>query len=1084
MKKNLYLFLIMLFVSLSAVAQRQTVTGVVRDKASNDPIPGASVLEKGTANGTITRGTGEFTITVGQNATLKISFVGMDPLEVPVGNQTHIEVLLEESTEMLNDIVVTALGIKRDKKALGYAVQDMKGDEIRESNNSNIVTALTGKVAGAQIITSSGQVGASATIKIRGNKSLDGMSQPLFVVDGIPIMNNTSDARNSTSRTDFGNSAMDIDPNTIESISILKGPSASALYGSRAADGVILITTKKGNLSRKGFSVDVSSSLSVDRVGELPNYQNMYGQGYNGDEYNWKTNYSQYSTYQAFHDAREFKWATDGTGRRMDYDESWGTRLDVGLLVDQMQGKQQPWVSNPDNVRNFYETGITTNNNIDLNMNTDRVTARFSVGYNSQKGTMPNTDQARLNLGLNTGFKVTDKFKIDVSLNYIDLSNNNLPQTGNSMRNPLVEFNSWFGRQVDMGYLKAHYNDIVDYNGTPMAFNWMMDYPTQHQNPYWIAYNNTMSRDRLRTMGNVSATYTIAKGIDLMGRIGTDYYTEKRFYKFPQYSRDWDTDLTKSATNGTFWKQYQMLNETNADLILTIKRDITPVISSFITVGSNYRSSYDQYSTVSGTNLVIPNFYSTSNIEGTPSVSFTEYKKKTNSVFASANFGYKSYLFLDLTYRADWSSSLPKSNWQYNYPSANLGFVFTEALKDLINFNSSVISFGKLRAGYAIVGSDTDPYQLAETYSTDGTPFNGVTLYTQSTSLKSPNLKPQKTRSFETGLEMKLLNNRISFDVAYYTSRTFNQILGVGVSAATTKSTWYKNAGEIENKGVEVQLSLVPVKYKDFEWNIDMTWSKNKNTVVKLEDGINQLQISSLYYNSNLMAFPGKTWGTIYGTDYQKNEKGQALIGANGLPITTTSSVDLGNVNPDWVGGLRNTFRYKKLSMSVLIDGRQGGDVVSMTKAVGQYGGILQNTVDGGIRENGMIVDGVYNSGVKINNVDVGGQTNATRISARTYFKATRPWGSLAVVDGSFIKLREVNLNYTVTTNPVLEKIGVSRLTLGLFGNNLALLYKDKSNDVNIDPEVSSGGSITGVGLEAYQLPVARTIGLKVNVSF
>jgi TonB-linked SusC/RagA family outer membrane protein len=1083
MKKNLYFLFIMLLISLSLSAQRKTIMGIVRDKGSNEPIPGVSVLERGTANGTITGNTGEFSIVVGQNAVLKFTFVGMNSQEISVGNQTKIEVLLDESTEVLNDIVVTALGIKRDKKAMGYAVQDMKGDEIRESNNSNVVTALTGKVAGAQIITSSGQVGASATIKIRGNKSLDGMSSPLFVVDGIPIMNNTSDARN-TIRTDFGNSAMDIDPNTIESISILKGPSASALYGSRAADGVILITTKKGTKAKKGFSVDVSSSVSVDRVGELPNYQNMYGQGYNGDEYNWKTNYSQYATYQAFHDAREFKWATDGTGRRMDYDESWGTRLDVGLLVDQMHGKQQPWVSNPNNVRDYYETGITNNNNIDLNMNTDRVTARFSIGYNNQTGTMPNTDQTKFNLGLNSGYKVSDKFKVDVSLNYIDLNNDNLPQTGNSMRNPLVEFNSWFGRQVDMKYLKAHYQDIVDYEGTPMAFNWMMDYPTQHQNPYWIAYKNTMSRSRLRTLGSISATYTLAKGIDLMGRVGTDYYTEKRFFKFPQYSRDWDTDLTKSAVNGTFWKQYQMLNETNADLILTIKRNITPDISSFITVGSNYRSSYDQYSTVSGVNLVIPNFYSTSNIEGTPSVSFTEYKKKTNSVFASANFGYKSYLFLDLTYRTDWSSSLPKSNWQYNYPSANLGFVFTEALKDVLNINPKLISYGKLRAGYAIVGSDTDPYQLAETYSTDGTPFNGVTLYTQSTSLKSSDLKPQKTKSFETGLEMKMLNNRVSFDVAYYKSRTFNQILGVGVSATTTKSTWYKNAGEIENKGVEVQLSLVPVKYSNFEWDVDMTWSKNKNTVVKLEDGINQLQINSLYYNSNLMAFPGKSWGTIYGTDYQKNDKGQTLIGANGLPITTTSSVEIGNVNPDWVGGLRNTFKYKNLSLSVLIDGRKGGDVVSMTKAVGQYGGVLQNTVEGGIRENGMIVDGVYTSGVKINNVDMSGQTNATRVSARSYFKATRPWGSLAVVDGSFIKLREVNLNYTFSQNPIFDKVGINRLTVGLFGNNLALLYKDKSNDVNIDPEVSTGGSISGVGLEAYQLPAARSLGLKVNVSF
>jgi hypothetical protein len=532
--------------------------------------------------------------------------------------------------------------------------------------------------------------------------------------------------------------------------------------------------------------------------------------------------------------------------------------------------------------------------------------------------------------------------------------------------------------------------------------------------------------------------------------------------------------------NGTFWKQYQIVSETNADLILTAKKDLTPEISSFFTLGSNYRSSYDQYSTVSGVNLVIPNFYSTSNIEGTPSVSFTEYKKKSNSVFASANLGYKNFLFLDLTYRTDWSSTLPKSNWQYHYPSVNLGFIFTDALK----MDSKILTYGKLRAGYAVVGSDTDPYQLTPTFGTGGTPFNGVTLYTQSATFPTSNLKPQKTRSFETGAELKFLNNRLGLDVTYYKSRTFNQILGVGVSAASGYTTWYKNAGEIENKGIEIQANAVPVKFKNFDWSMDLTWSKNQNTVVALEDNINQLLITSLYYNSSLMAFPGKSWGTIYGTDYQKNEKGQTLIGSNGLPITTTTSVELGNINPDWVGGLRNTFRYKNISLSVFIDGRMGGDVVSMTKAVGQYGGITQNTVEGGIRENGMIVEGIYNAGVKINNVDVSGQTNATRISARTYFKATRPWGSLAVIDGSFIKLREVTLNYTLRDNPLLKKCGIQRLMIGLFGNNLALLYKDKSNDVNIDPEVSTGGGLSGVGLEAYQLPVARTMGLKVNLSF
>ena len=1019
MKRILFLFFIMMCLVQLSFSQRRTLTGVVRDKSTNEPIPGVSILEKGASNGTVTNSVGEFTLQVNPESTIRVSFVGMIPQDIPIGNQNRMEILLEMGSEELGDVVVTALGIKREKKALGYSVQDMKGDEIRNANSTNIVSALSGKIAGAQIINSSGQVGASSTIKIRGNKSLDGMSQPLFVVDGTPIMNTTNDARTSI-RTDFGNSAMDIDPANIESISVLKGPSATALYGSRAADGVILITTKKGSSARKGFSASVNISEGFDNVNILPAYQNMYGQGFNGDEYNWKTFYPQYTTYQAFHDAREFKWATDGTGRRMDYDESWGTRLDAGLLVDQMHGKQQPWVSNPDNIKNFYETGRISTQGVDLNLNTDKATARFSLGRNTQKGTMPNTDQTKSSLGVNAGFKVTEKLHLDMNLNYTNLSNANLPQTGNSMRNPLAEFNSWFGRQVDMKYLKDHYKDIIEYKGAPVAFNWMVDYPTQHNNPYWIANNITMERNRNRTFGNFSATWNLASGIDLMGRLGTDYSVEKRFYKFPQYSRDWDTDLTKSAVNGTFWKQYQILNETNADLLLTIKKNLTSDITGFFTVGSNYRYSYDQYSTVSGINLVIPNFYSTSNIEGTPSVSFTEYKKKTSSVFASANFGYKSFLFLDLTYRSDWSSTLPANNRRYDYPSVNLGFIVTEAL----GIKSDIFTYGKLRAGYAKVGSDTDPYQLALTYGTGGTPFNGVTLYTQSVTFPTKDLKPQMTESFEGGAEFKFLKNRVGVDVTLYKSSTYNQILGVGVSSATGYSTWFKNAGEIENKGIEVQANFIPLRLGKFEWGIDLTWSKNVNEVVALESGIKQLQITTLYYNSNLMAFPGKSWGTIYGTDFQKSKKGEPWIGANGLPITTTAPVELGNINPDWVGGIRNTFTWKNLSLGVLIDGRMGGDIVSMTKAVGQYGGITQNTVEDGIRENGMIVEGVYAPGVKVNNVDVSGQPNATRISARTYFKATRPWGSLAVIDGSFVKLREVNLDYTLRNIPFLQKAG------------------------------------------------------------
>ncbi|MEA1897123.1 MAG: carboxypeptidase-like regulatory domain-containing protein, partial [Bacteroidota bacterium] len=490
-----------------------SIKGKVTDRTTGESLPGATVSIEGTTTGTTTNLDGMYTISANSDTdVLVFSFVGYLTQKRTIGQQREINIVLEEDVTELEEVVVTALGIKREKKALGYAVQDVKGDEISETNPANIVSALSGRIAGAHVVTSSGQVGASSTIQIRGNKSLTGSAQPLFVVDGTPIMNGISSARSSSTSTDFGNAAMDIDPSNVESISILKGPSASALYGSRAANGVILITTKKG-AGQKGLGVEFSTSLAFDNVYLLPNYQDEYGQGMDGSEYLYniweESPRNQGKSYQEFSDVRGFQWGI----RQMKADESWGVRLNAGLNVAQMDSPtdpvtgdviQTPWVSYPNNVIDFYETGISSVNNLALTTQGEKASGRFTMGYSKQKGSSPNTDQSKINLGINTGIKLSEKLSVDVNVNYTNLKNDNLPQTGNSMRNPLLEFNGWFGRQVDTKYLKEHYDDIVVDEGKEKAFNWMMGYPSQHPNPYWNSYKNTMSRGRNRLYGNVS----------------------------------------------------------------------------------------------------------------------------------------------------------------------------------------------------------------------------------------------------------------------------------------------------------------------------------------------------------------------------------------------------------------------------------------------------------------------------------------------------------------------------------------------------------------------------------------------------
>ncbi|MBK5208675.1 MAG: SusC/RagA family TonB-linked outer membrane protein [Flavobacteriaceae bacterium] len=1081
-KFNGFLTLLLAFVVQITFAQEKTVTGIVSD--ASGPLPGVTVIIKGTKTGTQTDFDGNYSIKAATGAVLQYSFIGYSTTEQKVGASNVLNVVMKESAEALEEVVVTALGISREKKSLGYSAQEVKGDEIAKTSNPDVISSLKGRMAGAEIITASGQVGASTTIKIRGNKTFYGNSSPLFVVDGTPIINQTNSIDDLS--TDFGNTAADIDPNNIKSLTILKGASASALYGDRGLNGVVLITTKKGK-KQEGFGVSYTGSWDFDNVYILPDYQNSYGQGGKGSEYWWKKNAPE-MTY-ADYAATRFSW-TPGN----DWDESWGPRLDQGYNLVQFDSPVDgngnkiatPWISHPNNVSDFYQTGVTGTNSVAISAGNDNATARFTITNTNQTGTSPNTDQKRLNLGLNTTMNLGKRLKMDINANFVNTNNDNIPQQGNSMKNALFEFNGWFARQVDTKYLKDHYEEmVIGGNGELTPLNWMTGYDTQHNNPYWIAYKNTTSRERKRVYGNIGLTYNLTKGIDLIARAGADIVSEHRKIIYHSGTKGY-AFVSQTPPNGSFYEQFSSQSETNLDLMLNIDKKLGEDLTLTSVIGANYRASDSKDASVAAQNLVIPDFFATSNIQGQPIIDNNLFEYESQSVYSSANLGYKGFLYLGMSYRQDWSSSLAEKNWSFGYPSVNMGFIFSE----ILGLDKDVLTFGKLRASYSEVGNATSPYQLLATYRAVGSTFasqaGNVNVFSLSSTIPSFNLKPQRTESTEFGGEFKFLNNRLGLDLTYYSALTKDQIMSVPVSSGSGYSSWLKNAGKIKNQGIEIQLYATPIQQSNFVWNLNLNWSKNKNTVVSLDDGIDELIISSFYsiYDITLKAIPGQDWGTIYGSDWQKDDAGNVLISSSGLPITADRPQVIGNVNPDFVGGIQNEFTYKSFKLSFLVDFRKGGDIYSYTKVTGQKAGILQNTVDGDQRVNGMVAKGVYAPGVvDANGVDISGQTNSTIVAPYDYWRRSRSWASTDIVDGSFIKLRDVSLSYSLPRDFV-SKLSMQSCTVSLYGRNLALLYTDPSNDVHIDPEVSTGGVAAGTGLEQYQLAPSRTLGFKLNVNF
>ncbi|WP_316807798.1 SusC/RagA family TonB-linked outer membrane protein [Pedobacter agri] len=1054
-KIKLPAILFLLLLSPFVRAQNLSISGTVKS-SSGETLPGVSIFVKGTKQAVTSNGTGSFSITVAGKSTLVFSYIGFATKEVEVSeNSKVLDVILNDGDNALDEVVVTALGISRQKKSLGYAVQELKGESLTEARESNLVNALAGKVAGVRVTNSQGDMGSSRVV-IRGETSISGNNQPLFVVDGIPVDNSQL---NSAGARDYANTISDINPNDIESISVLKGPNAAALYGSRAAAGVIIIKTKSGK-SKKGLGVTFNSNGVIESLLTLPKYQDVFGQGSEG----------------------KFSYVDGkGAGTNDGVDESWGPRMD-GRLIPQFfsKGVAVPFVANPDNVRDFFETGYSLSNGIAVEDAGEKFDYRLSYNNLKQVGVVPNSGQDKNSFALNTTLRITPKLTLTANANYSKLGSDNLPGTGGSRSTSTMLQFTWFGRQVDINQLKNY----LDENGN--TFNWNNSY---YSNPYWVAYENTVSQNRNRIIGNIGLNYKITDGLNFNFRSGTDYYNDRRKIRIAY------------GTNGTPFGSYSesafTVNENNTDATLNYTKQLNDDFSIEALLGTNIRSRYIEQNDQSAPRLAVAGLYTLSNSRD-PLTSSNNYSKlKSYSGYASAQIGFRNYLFANITARNDWSSTLPAQNRSYFYPSFNGSLVLTEAF----DIKSEVLDYAKIRGGWSKVGKDADPYRLINTFSFSA-PFGSNPQLTASTTDLNPDLKPETTTSSELGAEAVLFNKRLRFDVSLYNTNSYDQILSVDVSQSTGFRSKLLNAGKINNKGIEVQLGVTPVK-KQLTWDIDVNYAANRSKVIEL-DKAGLLQNYVVATNSaQVIAAVGQPYGTLFGNAFLRDGNGNIVVNATGAPQTDPTKRVLGKYTPDWIGGISNTFSYKGVSLGVLIDASFGGSIYNGTYATGTYTGVLASTLPGraaefggisyyypgNVKANGTVrlADGaaapagvtVYDDGIIFDGVTTDGKRNEKILPAQTYYKSFRTIDEANIFDASYVKLREIKLSYNLPAKWT-RPLSLQGVSVSLVGRNLAILHR---NVDDIDPEVAFNTG-NGQGLESLSNPTTRTYGINLNIRF
>jgi len=1087
MKKIAIFLSILLFMgNMVANAQTKTITGTVTSAEDEMPIPGVSVSVKGTTLGTVTNIDGEYELKVPEDASvLLFSFVGMKSEEVSIQGSTA-NVVMNPQSIGVDEVVVTALGISREKKSLGYAVQGVESDEITKAASPNVINSLSGKIAGVQINQSGGQIGSSSRIVIRGNSSF-GDNQPLIVVDGIPLSNEN----NNLGSVDFGSGLNDINPQDIENISVLKGGAAAALYGMRAGHGVILITTKSGKGSAKGVSVTYDGNYNVEQVANIQKLQDKYGQGYLGSEF-WNKYYAPEMSYQDFatggyDPGMGFTYLNGiGGGVNDGVDESWGPRMDIGLSIPQYNSPVDgsgnrtatPWVSQPDNVNDLYVLGHATSHNIGITSVGDKSSTRFSLGFTDQAGTLPNTELARYNAGVNSKVSLNKYVDFNTSINYTRSQSDNLPQGSYNASNPLQSIGQWFGRQVDMKDLKENWQTTMD-NGFP--YNWNSNY---HNNPYWSMNKNTNEMRKDRVFGKASIFVKPTSYLTFEGRFGMDYYSQ--FMKRITASGSNETILSASNaefTGGSFDQNKYSRMEVNADFIASFQKNFGKIDVSAM-AGANYRDMQYENSYIGAAELTVPDLYTISNVNGSPSTGMDHSWVRTNSVYGSASLGYDNFIYLDVSVRNDWSSTIKDP---FFYPAFSLSWLPMETF----DIQSDVISYLKLRGGWSQVGAATGAYRTDPYFSASANTIFGVTQYSQATTYPPLGLKPENIQTTEFGVEANFLDNRLGLDVAVYDKTTTDQIMSVAISKATGYNATMVNAGEINNKGVEIQLNGAILKKRNgLNWNLTLNWAKDKSEIIELyTDPVSGQELESYeigsQWGTTVEARPGQPWGVIYGTgmlrDGEDGTTGDIVVGSNGRP-KLKSNMKLGEVSPDWMGGIRNEFSYKNWSAGFLIEVRKGGDIFSVSNMFGAYGGQLGFTAEGDIRENGIILGENFLTDKTFVKED--GSKNDLTTSAQSFFESYYSNREMSVYDGSYGKLREAHLTYTLPKTIFGSGDFVKGGSVSLVGTNLAILWVHSSNMARIDPENVTGSGNGGVGLESTSYPSSRSFGVKLNLKF
>ena len=1062
-----------------ATAQTKKVTGQVISAEDNQPVIGAAIVVKGTTIGTITDFDGKFSLDVPNDAkSVMVSYVGLKGREIPITAVMNIK--LESDSHAFDEVVVTAMGISREKKSLGYAIQEVGSEELTKAGQINVTGALSGKVAGVQVNQFGGSVGASSRISVRGNSSLAADQQPLIVLDGVPIANDTQRSGDNTyNGVDYGSGLNDINPEDIESMTVLKGGSA-ALYGMRAGNGVILITTKSG---KKGSGVKVSydGNFTIDRISTVPKLQNSYGQGNNGDEWHWKQNAPDLS-YQEYAEQYGFNWVDGTNGINDFYDESWGPRLDAGLNLVQYDsnGQKVPWVSRPNNIKDFFQTGYSMNHTISLSANSEKSTTRASISYRDQKGTVPNTDQKRYSAQLNSFFKLNNYISYDMSASYTRTQSDNLVAQGYGGNNPINSLFAWSGRQINMKTLKENW-DQKDANGNYTYYNWNTNY---HMNPYFNVNENTNSYQRDRIFGKTSLYYQPFEFLKFEGRAGVDYYNSQSFERHYIDRSDW--------TKGGFTQINTKNTELNLDFIASFNKTFGDFNITAM-AGANYRDLSWEDARIGATALTIPGVYTIANKDGAAYNLMDHSHRRSNSVYGNASIGWRNQLYVDLSARNDWDSTIKDA---FFYPSASASWIVTESFPALKG-DGSYLSFWKLRAGWAEIGGATSPYRNRAYYYAATDAFNGVAQIYKSTVYPNPDLKPESIKTWELGTEFGFLHDRLHFDLAYYHKTTTDQILNVRIPYSSGYSSLLINAGKIENKGIELQVRGDILESKDgLNWSSTLNFSKDRSKVVELYPDLKEYGMGWTWGIAT-QAIKGEKWGELVGPGFDRVDEadvknglatadqiGAVKVNSNGL-LRSKSAQRIGNVTPDFMMNWRHDFNIKNWGFGFLLDLRIGGDIWSQTMAHSYTAGVANVTAENGIRERDIVggVDVLKNERVVMQDASGKWVTNTIKTDAYSWFKADV--SEYYVFDGSYLKLREAYISYNFPKELIAKTRYISNASVSLIGTNLWLMWVHSSNTMRLDPETGGVSSDSrGIGFEQAAVPSSRSFGLKLNLTF